>query len=179
MKKILPTQAKLQELLDYDPHTGELTWKTRDESLFKSKGFADHWNKRYAGKPAFTAIDAKGYNVGAIHDVYLRAHRLIYKLMTDQDPDQVDHIDGNRTNNAWANLRDVSGAQNQKNMKRDSRNASGISGVFWDEVRQKWVAYISSNGKRHHLGRFTEKDDAIAARKKAESTHGFHQNHGR
>ena len=47
-------------------------------------------------------------------------------------------------------------------------NTSGVTGVRWDESRQKWLAQIEFQGKRHYLGRYKNKEDAIKARKEAE-----------
>lgn len=175
----LPSQAELQALLSYNPTTGELFWKQRPRSRFTSDRACSTWNSRYAGQPAFTAVDRKGYRVGGINDQTYRASRVIYKLVHGIDADQVDHEDGNRQNNRLLNLRDVSGLDNQRNMKRPSNNTSGVIGVSWDTAKNKWTARIKVNGKTIHLGRFSELADAAAARKQAEQQHGFHPNHGR
>jgi hypothetical protein len=52
-----------------------------------------------------------------------------------------------------------------------NRNTSGTKGVWWDKRREKWVAEICYDGKRHFLGRFSEKEDAIEARRKAEDVY--------
>ena len=56
---------------------------------------------------------------------------------------------------------------------------SSLVGVVWNISTGKWRAQIVFDGKRKHLGYFTEKTDAIAARKAAEVKYGFHANHGR
>lgn len=175
----LPTQKMLQDLLTYDPATGQLFWKLRPQIMFPDVRSWKTWNIRYADKPAFTAIDRKGYHVGAINSTSYRAARLVYKLCHGVDADQVDHIDGDRTNNKIANLRNVSGQQNQQNMKRCSRNTSGITGVSWNSERNRWEARITYNRKTISLGRFVDFEEATAARKEAEKQYGFHSNHGR
>lgn len=175
----LPSQETLKTLLDYDPLTGVLTWRDRPRELFPTDRAHKTWNARYAGKPAFTAVDRKGYLVGAINDINFRAARVIFKWVHDIDPIQVDHEDGDRQNNRLLNLRDVSGQQNQMNMKTPSNNTSGHIGVVWDASRSRWAARIKHQGKHIHLGRFIDMKDAIAARKAAEAKYGFHQNHGR
>ncbi len=175
----LPTQAELHDLLDYNPATGELTWKLRPRSLFTSDRIFKSWNTTFAGQRAFTAVDRKGYLVGALFNVNYRAARVIFKLVHGIDADQVDHEDGDRKNNRIHNLRNVSGQQNQMNMKRPSNNTSGHIGVAWDASKKKWMAYIKVDTKRIHLGRFDDIQDAVNARKQAEQQHGFHTNHGR
>lgn len=137
------------------------------------------WNSRYANKPAFTAIDRKGYFVGAIHDVNYRAARVIFKLVHGYDPIQVDHDNGNRQNNRLNNLFDVTGPQNQRNMKKPVNNTSGTIGVTWDKSKQRWAAKIKAAGRTINLGRFVDINDAIQCRKAAEVHYGFHPNHGR
>lgn len=176
---MLPSQSELQQLLDYDPLTGTLTWKSRPCSLFSDLRACSTWNSRYAGKAAFTATTAKGYRVGSINGKLYRASRVIYKMMTGIDPDQVDHEDGDNQNNRWANLREVTGQQNQMNMKRASNNKSGTTGVSWNSSKNKWEAKIKVNQKTIHLGRFDDLQHAITARKAGEVKHGFHPNHGR
>jgi hypothetical protein len=173
------TQAVLQELLSYDPQTGELKWKRRSREMFDTDRAWNTWNSNWADKPAFTSIDRKGYRVGSLFNKSYRASRIIFKLMTDIDPDKVDHEDGDRLNNRWVNLRDVNGFQNQQNMKKPITNTSGHVGVCWNTDKNCWTARLKTNGKNIHLGHFKEKDDAIAARKQGNIDYGFHPNHGR
>lgn len=169
---MLPTQTELQALLNYNPKTGTLTWKPRPDSV---RG----WNTRHAGKPAFTAKDRKGYFVGAIYCTNYRAARVIFKLHHGIDAEQVDHIDGDRSNNKISNLRAVTHQQNQQNMKRSTRNTSGVTGVSWNTGKSRWDAKISVNGKTVLIGRFTDFNEAVAARKERERELGYHPNHGR
>jgi hypothetical protein len=50
--------------------------------------------------------------------------------------------------------------------------------VCWKKRVSKWLASISINGKRKHLGYFKDIDDAIEARKNANIEYGYHANHG-
>jgi hypothetical protein len=59
-----------------------------------------------------------------------------------------------------------------------NNNTSGFTGVFWDKARNKWKANININGRLKHLGLFTDMDDAIIARKRANVEFGYHANHG-
>lgn len=178
MSKAL-TQHQLLELLRYDPETGKLFWHKRPASHFESQGVADWWNSQYANKEAFTAVSAQGYRVGAINNIGYRAHRVIFVMLHGYEPDQIDHINGIRADNRAENLRDVPGAVNQKNMKLACNNKSGVTGVFWNEKKNRWIAYITSEKKRMYLGYFTDFDEAVRVRAQAEIKHGFHPNHGR
>jgi len=172
---MLPSQTELQALLDYDPLTGVLIWKTRPFNMFSSKRAWNTWNSRYAGKPAFTSPDRKGYFVGAIYNVNYRASRVIWKHQYGIDAVEVDHEDGNNQNNRLKNLRDVTGAVNHKNMKTPVTNKSGHIGVFWVAKRNKWK--VSIGGK--HICYREDFNDAVAERKQAEIDYDYHPNHGR
>jgi hypothetical protein len=96
----------------------------------------------------------------------------------DHPEDEVDHIDGNGTNNIWNNLRAVTRADNAKNMRKSSANTSGVTGVVWIKRIKSWKSQIMVNGCCKYLGYFRSKEEAIAARKAAEVLYGFHENHG-
>jgi len=112
--------------------------------------------------------------------VYL-SHRVIWEMHNGIIPDgmQIDHIDGNGTNNRIENLRIVTITENLKNKSKYKNNKSGVAGVSWDKASKKWHAYISDNGKRKSLGFFKEITEAVSARKSAEEELGYHKNHGR
>jgi hypothetical protein len=93
-------------------------------------------------------------------------------------PEQIDHINHLRSDNRISNLRDVGVLENQKNRSRNSNNTSGVTGVSWCQTRQDWVVSIHASGKVCAVGRFKDFDAAIAARKQAEASLGFHPNHG-
>lgn len=181
--KKLPSKEELNKLLRYEPDTGLLFWRRRTEE----DGFVDvgrhslahtcaKWNGRFADKEALIKV-AHGYRCGRLNRDYVMAHRIIWKLVTDIDPIQVDHIDGDRSNNRWENLRNVTASENRRNTARRSNNTSGVVGVHWNKQIKKWSAVIVL--KTVYLGAFDSFDDAVAARKAAEVEYGFHPNHGR
>lgn len=105
------------------------------------------------------------------------AHRIAFALARGHWPEgHIDHIDGDRDNNAPANLRDGDYLTNNRNKRLGRRNTTGVSGVWFDKSAGKWKATI---GKSTQLGRFTEKERAVAARRAAEAALGYHTNHGR
>ena len=79
-----------------------------------------------------------------------------------------DHIDRNELNNRKYNLRPCTKSQNNINQPLRSDNASGLKGVSWSCRNQKWFAQITINYEHFFLGYFEKKEDAIAARLKAE-----------
>lgn len=170
-KKTFET-SYLNSILYYEVETGVLRWKVRTDS-------PDWWNIRYAGKIAGSA-DGKGYLKVRLSGKNHYAHRIIWKMVTGYDPsDQIDHIDGDGSNNRISNLRVVSALENSKNSKMRKHNTSGTSGVCWYKKARKWTASIKKNKKRIHLGLFADKEDAIKVRKAAEIALGYHPNHGR
>lgn len=94
--------------------------------------------------------------------------------MTGEQPDDIDHIDGDGLNNKWSNLRSVSHNLNGKNQKMHTTNTSGVSGVYYRKDSGRWRAKIMVDNKQINLGTFKNKDDAIAARKEAEIKHNFY-----
>jgi HNH endonuclease len=182
MARQLPKHKDLLVLLRYEPDTGRLFWLKRPSSLFSDGGHGrahnrDKWNYRWAGKEAFTAVKSDGYRHGAIHGVNYTSHRVIWKMVTGQDPDEIDHIDGDRTNNRWSNLRSVPRKINRRNAARHRDNQSGATGVR--ETKYGWQVFITVDGKMTCLGTFADFNEAVKVRKNAESTRGFHPNHGR
>lgn len=170
----------LRALLDYNPETGDLTWKPRPVSMFKAPRDAAAWNARYAGRPALTTINGCGYLTGGIFDRQRLAHRVAWAICHGEWPvDQIDHQNGDRTDNRISNLRVVSHSENGRNQKRPRTNTSGVIGVSWSLSAGKWRALITADGARKHLGYFADFYAAVAARKAAEAEHGFHPHHGR
>lgn len=169
----------LRELLRYEPDTGKLFWLVRDRSRFQNNRSHAVWNGRYANTEAFTC-DTTGRRTGRIFDRQYLAHRVIWALHTGEWPvGEIDHIDGNSSNNRWINLRDVSHAENMKNTKLHKSNTSGRIGVSFNRRMGMWNAYIGDRSDREILGYFPTMDLAASARSKAEVEHGYHRNHGR
>lgn len=92
---------------------------------------------------------------------------------------QIDHINGDTSDNRAVNLREVTNQDNHKNMKRHKGNKSGHTGVYWNTAVHKWQAYIAVDGKQKYLGIYDDVKDAAKVRKEAEIKYGFHKNHGR
>lgn len=182
--KPILSQEALNMLLLYDGETGSLFWKERPIEFFSDGGHgAEHnqakWNAKFAGKEAFTADNGVGYRSSSIRGQMLLAHRVIWKMRTGEEPVQVDHIDGVRSNNRWGNLRSVTALTNRHNMTISKKNSSGVTGVRRVTRSRKWQAFITVNYKMRCLGSFETIEDAVAARKAAEHLHSFHPNHGR
>ncbi len=177
--KALPSAEELNKLLKYDEKTGQLTWRRRDSSHFPKDRIGRTWNARWAGRSAFQSAHQKGYMCGGLLGKTCLAHRVIWKMVTGEEPDTIDHVNGIKSDNRWANLRSVSNAENHRNMPLQKNNTSGFPGVSLHRRDNVWTAMISVDGKPRYLGRYRCKTGAILARKRGEQEFAFHENHGR
>lgn len=175
------------EFLSYDATTGLLTWRERDSKWFaisssrSQHSSAQSWNRRYAGTPALSTPNNRGYLFGSVLKQLHTAHRVIWCLHHGAGADGfIDHIDGCKTNNRIDNLRLVSRSQNARNAKQFSTNSSGFTGVklvnYPSGILYRARAHI--NGKDVHIGLFRSMEDAIAARTEFNAENGFWPNHG-
>lgn len=180
-----PEQSFLNELFHYNKETGDLTWKERPLHHFKKESTMKMWNGKNAGKRCGTLLvnkktGKKYLQTGIGGKLYLN-HRLIYILMSGHisETEQVDHKDGNGLNNAWENIRLVSGHdENSKNHRLQKNNTSGYSGVSWHSGSKKWHARINIGKKRVTIGYFDTPKAAHQSRLKALKENGYHPNHG-
>jgi hypothetical protein len=146
-KKYGLSQEYLKELLHYNPNTGEFTW-------LKSIG-----GRTKVGKKA-GYITSKGYYQTRINGIKCANHRLAFIYMLNKEPDVfVDHIDGNRLNNSWVNLREATYKENAQNLVSHRKNNKlGIIGVH--EKAGKFIAQIEIDGKKKFIGTFKTPDEA-------------------
>lgn len=168
----------LRQLLAYDPVTGVLVWLHRDASFFAKKSAYKMWNKRYAGCEAFQTA-SYGYLHGHIFQKHYFAHRVAWALHYGEWPeDQIDHVNGIRSDNRIENLRSVSQSDNQKNAKLRHDNKSGIPGVDWKTSCSLWRVRASIGKRRILVGYYKNLSDAKVARLEAEKNFQYHANHG-
>ncbi len=178
-QKLLPDQELLIEFLKYEPDTGKLFWKPRAEHHFNVKHQQTRWNKLYANKPAFCILDSVGYLRGNLFNKVYATHRIVWKYVYGVDPNVIDHIDGNKQNNAITNLRDVDTSINGRNRCMNSANTTGCMGVYHYPAKKGYQVSIKDNNKFIYIGWFKNYDEAVAARKEAEIKYNYHPNHGR
>jgi len=168
----------IRDLLIYDRDAGLLFYKRRPASVFNSPRACNSWNSRFALQPALNNLNVHGYRVGRLLNVDVLAHRAIYAIEYGVMPEQIDHIDGNKSNNHFSNLRPTTQAQNSKNANQSVANTSGVTGVVWDECKKKWMARIGVAGKTKFLGYFATVEAAAKARLAAEPIYGYSKRHG-
>ena len=110
----LPSPELLRKFLRYEPETGKLFWRECGSECFKSERDWKIYKTRCASKQAFSTVCIHKYLRGKFFGVPLKAHRVVWAIQTGEWPkDQVDHINHDRQNNQWSNLREASGAQNK------------------------------------------------------------------
>lgn len=163
--KKLPSQQELKELFNYNPEIGNLVRRKTVSNNTKKGDIAGSLNKHI------------GYLEVSICKNSFLAHRLIWKLVNNEEPEQIDHINHIREDNRLCNLRAATNQINCRNRSLQTNNTSGVSGVGFKSNR--WVSRIKVDGKEIYLGRFRNKEDAVKTRKDAEIKYGYHPNHGR
>jgi len=109
-----------------------------------------------------------GYLMVCVQNQKHLAHRLVWVLRYGVWPEhQIDHINGDRSDNRPDNLRLATNQENQMNRKLSCSNKSGFKGVCWNEAGGNWRSYITVNRKRIHLGVYKELADAAESYEKA------------
>lgn len=186
MKKISElTQQDLIELISYDPITGKAYWNKRDVRWFNdtktrtAKQECNRWNAQNAGNE-ITHLNSKGYIQPGVMGKHVLLHRLIWlREMGEWPKEQVDHINGIRTDNRIENLREATNQENCKNQRIRKNNTVGCMGINKRPNYEKWRVRINTVDKRVHIGDFNSLEEAIAARKAAEIEYGYSETHGR
>jgi len=132
----------LLEIFDYKD--GKLLWKvakgTRTDLLGKEAG-----NKR-----------EDGYVRIKVNNRLYLAHRIIFLMVNGYLPKEIDHIDGNRSNNKIENLREVTKSENAQNRKTPINNTSGVKGVCWHKATKKWYVQLQVNKKNKYFGTYDD-----------------------
>ncbi|MDE0924779.1 HNH endonuclease [Aurantimonas coralicida] len=140
----------MRELIGYNPATGEMWWRKARPGVKKGMRCA---------KPSpdgYVRIKCKGGT--------FVAHRLIWKMVTGKDPElEIDHRDGNPSNNAWLNLRLATHVQNMSNCV-DYRKKSGLPrGVTIATSSRRFAAQIQTKNKLRHIGVYDTPEEAHEA----------------
>jgi hypothetical protein len=164
---LLPSVKILQNTFEIcSTSPSNLIWKKPSSLKLKPGDFAGTKNKSGYWSVGLTNENKK-------LTVYM-VHRIIYCMYYKANIDFIfiDHIDGNRSNNAINNLRIATNQQNACNKQKQKTCTSQYKGVSWDNKSKKWRAQICINYKKHNLGFYEiEKDAAIAYNTAAKQFH--------
>jgi hypothetical protein len=141
------TAEDVKKAVSYDPETGAFT--------------------RNATGKISGSRNSKGYiDIHIVHAQY-KAHRLAWLIMTGEWPSsQIDHINGDKSDNRWRNLREATNSQNNANQGLRRSNRTGFKGVSFAR-NGKPYAQIRANGQTRYLGSFDTAEEASAAYEKA------------
>ena len=132
-------RTDLQALLHYDPDTGDFMWaRSRGRCIAGEK--AGHHHKA-------------GYRIIRINGKGYMAHRLAWFYATGKMPEnEIDHINGDKSDNRFCNLREATRSQNSINRPVMRNNKTGIKNVCFVVSRGKYNAQIKYSGKIKFLG---------------------------
>lgn len=159
------TAQQAREIFDYNPETGVFTRKANTRGKYNS------------GRTAGIEHNEGYFSLCANGKKYL-AHRVAWLHVTGEWPKaDIDHINGNRADNRFENLRDVSRSVNLQNRRSPKKTSSSrFLGVSFSKHKKDnpWVAQIKTGGKIHNLGYFSTEEAAHEAylRKKREVHEG-------
>ncbi len=144
------TAERLRKVASYNADTGLFTWAVTRKRCVKGKQFGTLKDNGYL----HAGIDGHKYLL------HLLAWLFVYGEFPNND---VDHIDGCRTNNRIANLRSVSRSVNLENIKRAKchNKSTGLLGAY--ACRDKFTSRIQVKGKSLYLGVFNSKEAAHEA----------------
>ena len=163
----LPPIEFLETFLRYEPETGKFFWLRPTTSRVKAGSEAGNISVNNRGRQKPHSVWA----IGICQRRYL-AHRLAWLFGHGEDPGckLVDHINGDSLDNRLCNLRLVTGTQNMWNIHNaQSLSKSGTRGTYQHRQTGNWIAEISVNGKKRHLGVFSAQSEAAAAYQQAAS----------
>jgi hypothetical protein len=145
------TQTKLKELLDYDPETGTFIWKVNRGGRFR------------AGKEAGWPNEL-GYRIITIGRKTYRGSHLAWLAVHGRLPaEEMDHINGEPTDDRISNLRPATSSQNKWNTRIQKNHSGALKGAYFHKPTGKWRAQIMKYRKLHYLGLFDTPEEAHAA----------------
>ena len=149
------TQARLKELLDYDPETGVFTWRVTRSRV--KRGDIAGYNQRSKSR-VYCRISVDGKNHSA--------HRLAFLYVHGHTPPLIDHKDNDSLNNRIENLRAATPSQNLANSRGWRSKKSSLKGAHFPKCG-KWMSTIMTGGERTYLGLFPAPEAAHNAYKQA------------
>lgn len=124
-------------------------------------------------------LKPNGYSTVCLDGVAIPLHRIIYKMFNGDFVGDIDHIDGNPSNNRIENLRISTSSQNQRNVGIRKDNTSGVKNVSYDKSKNSWKVRLFVDGKNKIIGDFKDLELAeLVAFEARTKFHGEFANHG-
>jgi hypothetical protein len=153
-----------QKLFTYDPVSGRLTRKINYGNT----------------KPGSLGAVNSGYYRFKVGQNIYKAHRLAWFLTYGGWPENIDHINGVRSDNRLENLRAATAGENSKNVAKRTGTKTGEAGITINENPvNKYSVRVGNNHDRVHVGVYSNLEEAIQARDAALKQYGYHPNHGK
>ena len=146
------TKQLALESLSYEHETGWLTWvkKASDKTAVGSRA---GWQR-----------SPNGYRQVGFMGETIYEHRLVWLIVTGAFPEfQIDHRNGIKDDNRFANLRAASSTQNLANIGAKRDNTSGAKNVHWCNTRKRWIVKVKRSGRTHYVGAYVDYAVAVAA----------------
>jgi hypothetical protein len=140
--------------IDYNKETGKFYYKKRnfgDNPTPRQKQF----NAIYPGKEAGFS-NGEGYIKISIEKKIFYAHRLAFLIVTGKTPEFVDHINLNRSDNRWMNLRECKLTENASNATQRNKNKTKLKGVSWSKSNDCWRMDIQHKGVKYYSYHLTK-----------------------
>jgi HNH endonuclease len=138
------TQQEIKERLSYNDETGVFTWLDGRRKGIRAGSLLQH-----------------GYRVIYWKTKLEQEHRLAWLHVYCEWPKQnIDHINGNPSDNRIANLRDCSQSKNKQNTRAKTGH---LKGTFFDKTRNRWRSAIGPKGSVKYLGSFKTATEAHQA----------------
>lgn len=135
------TQDDIKSILNYDSLTGLFTWKINKGRVKKGTEIK-YINNNYK----YVGINYKTYAL----------HRLAWLYVYGYFPKEIDHINGNKSDNRIDNLRECTRQQNCQNRIDTKNKSSFIRNVHWHKLAKKWQVRVQIKNKRLCLGLFDD-----------------------
>lgn len=158
--------------------SGEPLTQDRVRSLLIYNGETGQFIRRVSTAPRAVAgsvagdVDSKGYWRLRVDGRRYLAHRLVWFYVHGVWPkDEIDHINGIRTDNRIENLREASRFENKRNTGAHCDSRSRHKGVSFHAPSKRWRARIHMNGEEHWIGVFDTPEDAAAAYRDVSAEH--------
>jgi hypothetical protein len=154
---------------DYDESSGIFRRRT-----FRGKQLSDTRNTG--------TFDARGYITLSIEGQNFLAHRVAWAIKNGDISStiDIDHINGNKSDNRLKNLRIASRSENSCNKPISKQTSSGVKGVCWHKLAGKWYAQLKIKGAYVYRKSFDRLEDAERAiKEKRTEFHGEFANHGK
>lgn len=157
----LPSLEVLRDKFTYDPETGKLYHNKTYSNYIQAGDVVGYLRK-------------DGYLQCKVRSKAYLVHRICYYMHTGIQPEFIDHINRNRSDNRFINFSSGSHADNMKNKSDYANNGTGERLISWHGRDKVYEVKIKIDGKQHYLGRSKTLEGAISIRDSSPLTNKLH-----